>query len=530
MIKVMLVDDEEMTRDGLREFVAWQELGFSVVAEAADGVQGLEKFREAGPDLVLCDVRMPRMDGLEMAEKIRLEDGDCKIVFLSGYSDTPYLKKAIQLHAVDYIEKPVQIHELEELLGRLAAEFREAARQRTEVEAMQRKLDSGRPELTGRLVKQLLRLTSPSDPDWPSVREEMRLFRPDFPLEGLYAACAFLAKDEAGWEQWREEAEQAAEAAELPLLAALLDGTGVAIVAVPSEHSLEGLALWLNKLTGKGRGDARPEVRLVAGVGEISRHPAAVHASYEQALKALPFHFYRGWNTAIWYRELPPQEKTASLQLFDKQGYIRYEEALRRKDIGAAIELLDQTVNELLLFPERNIDAVRKKLFRWYVALTKLYPEAMWEFEKDELWFSVFLTGELYTIRSFLMRRLEIVRESAELGGQPTEKSVIREVIRYIQEQYNNDVSIAAIAGHVYLTPTYLCLLFKKEKGISINDYITQFRIERAKMLLRDRSLKLYEISRFVGYQDANYFAKVFRKQTGMNPSEYRDTMEEGTG
>ena len=521
MIKVLLVDDEQMTRDGLKEFIRWDGLGMAVVGEAADGLQALELFAELRPEIVLCDVRMPRMDGIELAAKLRESDPSCKIVFLSGYTDTAYLKSAIKLNAVDYIEKPVQIAELEQLLERIAGEIRAARDAERQAAEMREKLDRGRPELTRRVVKGLLRLSSAHDPAWPELETELKLFHDRFPTKGHYVCCVFMFKETGAPDEWQAEAEKAAESEGLPVLAAAVDNVGVACVAVESERNPESVSLWLNKLTGKGK--AKENKPSVAGVGEVCRHLGMFRASYDQALQALQFHFYRGWNTVIRYREIAFLERKSDLLLFDKRHYIRFEEALRGRDLKTAAELLDEAVNELLLYPQPEIESVRKKLFRWYVALTKHYPETMWEFENDELWSSVFVSGELYTIRSFMMRRMEIALEGIENDGRPPERSVIREVVRFVQQNYDKDLSIAAIAAHVYLTPTYLCLLFKKEKGVSINDYITQYRIERAKLLLQDRRLKLYEISRKVGYQDANYFAKVFRKMTGLNPSEYRE-------
>lgn len=523
MIKVMLVDDEEMTRSGLREFISWEQLGLEVAGEAEDGEEALERFMLLRPEIVLCDVRMPRMDGITLAGKLKELAPDCKIIFLSGYSDVAYLKSAIKLQAVDYIEKPVQIHELEALLGRTAEEISKSREENSKLLQIRKALDENLAELTGKALKELFQLSSPADPGTERILEELFALHGGFPREGKYICCVFTAREAAEWDLWEGQAIAEGKAQELMLLAAVMDGMGVVCFSIRSDSELERISLWLNRMLRKEDN----QQAYSAGVGSICHHPAALGRSYREALKALQHRFYRGWNTSIWHSKLPQEGQLKQL-LFDKQNYIRFEELLKQRDIDAAIDLLDQCVNDLVLFPSPDIDAVRTKLFRWYVAMTKLYPETMWEFENDELWSSVFVAGELYTIRNFMIRRLGIIKENMEIIGQPAEKSVIREVVKYIQANYDGDVSIASIAGHVYLTPTYLCILFKKEKGISINDYITQFRIEKAKQLLKDRKLKLYEIAGKVGYQDANYFAKVFRKLTGMNPSEFREKTEEG--
>jgi two-component system response regulator YesN len=526
MLKVMLVDDEFMTREGLREFVSWNQLGLEVAGEAEDGIEALERIETIRPDIVLCDVRMPRMDGIELASRIKTLLPDCKLIFLSGYSDTEYLKSAIKLNVVDYLEKPVQITELETLLTRVAQQIVESRQQQDLYVQIAEELDRSKPQLTAHLLRKLVDISSPEEVDGEAILMELKRIDEHFPVEGKVICCVFRMKPAGQWEDWHETVHGTAKAEGLHVLAAEWDGTGVVCAAVESVRHMDGLALWLNKLTGKAKGEHDRGV--AAGVGEAVPNLFLLGISYRQAVQALQYKFYRGWNMSFWYRELA-QPGRNKLLLFDKQQFIRYEEALMQQKMKEAIEVLDQTVNDLLLFPTMEVTAVRKKLFRWYAAMTKHYPEAMWEFEADELWSEVFVTGELYTIRNFMMRRLEIIQESLEPHKQGTEKSVIREIIRYVHDNYSNDVSISAIAGHVYLAPTYLCILFKKETGISMNDYITQFRVEQAKRLLGDRKYKLYEIANKIGYQDPNYFAKVFRKQTGVNPSEYREMMEKRT-
>ncbi|WP_068774238.1 response regulator [Paenibacillus sp. FJAT-26967] len=526
MIRVMLVDDEEMTRSGLREFVPWEDFNMTVVGEAEDGVQALERFDELEPDLLMCDVRMPRIDGLELARQLKDKAPVCKIIFLSGYSDVDYLKTAIKLQAVDYLEKPVQLDELEKLLGTVAAEIRANREESARITGLKESWNQSMPELTERLLRNLLALRSTGESEWLQVKREIGMVDDTFPTEGNWVCCTAAFGNPAARETWREDAYAGARELGLPILAGIVDGVGVACLALESERHLEPVSLWLNKMTVKGREEGKN--RRALSSGNIFHPLYRMAVSYEESMKALHYYFYRGWNSIIWYRELPQQHRSG-LQLFEKDCFLKFEDALRRQDFEEAEQLLDQAVNELLLYPSPEIESVRKKLFRWYVAMTQIYPDAMWDFENDELWSSVFVSGELFTIRSFMLRRLEIIKENTD-DSASSEKSVIRDVIRYVQHNYNEDVSIAAIANHVYLAPTYLCLLFKKERGISMNEYITQFRIKKAKQLLRDRKLKLYEIAQMVGYQDANYFAKVFRKIAGCNPSEYRDSMEEGAG
>ncbi len=132
MVRLMIVEDEENTRRGLRQFVPWGELGVSEICEAEDGLEALKVFAEENPDLILSDVRMPRMNGLEFARRIHECAPDCKIIFLSGFSDKEYLKAAIKLGAVDYIEKPLVMSELKAVVRRAVEEIDRLRRRREE--------------------------------------------------------------------------------------------------------------------------------------------------------------------------------------------------------------------------------------------------------------------------------------------------------------------------------------------------------------------------------------------------------------
>ncbi|RJE83966.1 response regulator [Paenibacillus sp. 1011MAR3C5] len=521
MLTAILVDDEPMTRKGLLRFVDWQRLGIQIGGEAEDGLEAYELYVELRPELVLCDVRMPRMDGIELAHRIRQIDPDCKIIFLSGYNDVEYLKSAIQLQAVDYMLKPIQMEELTALIEKTAASISHARSKQQEVDEMREQLDRSKPELAERLFKMLLKTGPEFESEYITVEKAIARLSPELLTKGWYQIAVFRFQTEDALQHWREEAEAAAAEAGLNVMTADMNGVCVALLALSSQRQDDLPALWLNRLTRRRGNEERG---VVAGVGEPFQHLKGCATSYEQAAKALSHSFYRGWNTVIWYSNLAPQQNTASL--FSQQAFITFEELLRGKELRAASEWLDQTINELLLKPPLDVESVRKKLFRWYVAMTRIYSETMWEFENDYLWATTFMSGELYMIRKFMLQRLDILQEALD-QTLASDKSVIRDMIRFIQQNYNQDVSINTVAAHVHLAPTYMCILFKKEKGVSINDYITQYRIEQAKRLLRDRKLKLYEVSHMVGYQDPNYFSKVFRKLAGVIPSQYRESQRE---
>lgn len=516
MIKVIIVDDEEMTREGLKEYVSWSSLGMKVVATAEDGNEALAKIEELQPELLICDVRMPHMDGLELARQLKEHSYGCKILFMSGYSDVEYLRTAIKLQAIDYIEKPVQIAELEELLSCAGEEIRATLAERKQVKKLKERWDQHKPELSSSIIQRLIELPA-SQQAFAELKEEIQLLNSDFPLAAQWTCAAVALRNDADRSRWHQEAMDTAQDLDIPIIAAVLDRIGVAIMAHESDRNRESISLWANRQVHAK--DREVDKRAV-GIGDAVHTMMGIKGSYQQSLKALQFHFYRGWNSILWYREIP--QETQRTILFDQEQLANYEEALQLQKYCEVEDILNRALQETVQYPMKDIERVRQKLFRWYMVMTKVHPEAMWEFDNDELWSTVFMEGDLFIIRQFIMKRLAIIRESREKSVS-NEKSVIREAARFMEQNYAEDILISDIASHVYLTPTYLCLLFKKERGVSINEYLTQVRIEAAKRLLNERKLKLYEISQKVGYRDPNYFAKVFRKVMGSNPSQYRE-------
>jgi len=136
MIKILIVDDEKITRDSLEQFIPWAQLGISNVETAKNGFVALSLVKESKPDIILCDIRMPKMNGIEFVTKVREFDADCKIIFLSAHADKEYLKSAINLKAVSYIEKPILMEELKEVLRTTVALCMEEMEKKAATEIM----------------------------------------------------------------------------------------------------------------------------------------------------------------------------------------------------------------------------------------------------------------------------------------------------------------------------------------------------------------------------------------------------------
>ncbi|MDQ1910278.1 response regulator [Paenibacillus sp. GD4] len=515
MFKVLIVDDEEITREGLCSFVPWEELGMEVAAVAADGQEGLEAALRVVPDIALCDVRMPKKDGIGLAKELRAQLPGCKIIFLSGYSEVEYLRSAIQLQAIDYVEKPVDMEQLQAVLLQAAEACRKERDAKARLEEMELQVSQARPYRTGKTLQAMLSGSGTA----AELEAEWRELYPDRPAAGSYSAFVLKLQDRRKQAAMVRKLEETLPHYDLHALWCEWEQVLACVCDMGEAGEKESIVLAMNAMTAYCRDVLH--TGLSVGIGEAAAGMEGITVSMEQAQEALQLEFYRGWGSVIPFGDATRGVRPK--RVYEKETFLRFEKLLQRQDFEEAAELLSEVGDELRRLEASGISAIRKRLFKLYIVVSKVFPDAVAEPENGELW-GLFAQGRLEEILAFLQGQLEAIKDGLTLLATQPDKTVIREAVAYINNHYQDDLSIDAIAKQVFLTPTYFCLLFKKELSISVNEYITQVRIEKAKQLLKDRSLKLYEIAQKVGYSDPNYFAKVFRKLTGAKPSEYRET------
>ncbi|SFB56396.1 two-component system, response regulator YesN [Cohnella sp. OV330] len=363
MIKALIVDDEKNTRDSLREFVSWRAMGVGSVETAKNGLAALEMALREMPDLLLTDIRMPKMNGIELAAKIRELSPDCQIIFLSGYADKEYLKEAIHLKAVSYIEKPLDVKEIEAVIMKAITESR--SRQASRLAASKRFYLGFEKQVDKALLVDA------------SVGVRLRQY---LHADDRDKAIALV----------RETAQAAGYSQD------------------PDTNRVKSLFYQMLQIVGDTARDL--------GTSPGPDHDSRSHLAWQRV------------------------EAACTL-----------------------LELADSVIEDI----ERHFSAIA---------------------EKDS-------TG----------RKLYLITN-------------------YIREHYADPaLSTQSIANHVHFSHTYLCAFFKKHAGTTVNAYITEVRMEKAKQLLREGRLKQYEIAQALGYTDANYFTTLFKKHTGVTPARYME-------
>lgn len=529
-MKLLIVDDEERTRELLRKYVPWDELGIVEVQTARNGQVALELALEWEPEIILCDVRMPKMNGIDFAKQYRKIDSNCKILFLSGFSDKEYLKSAIQLNALNYIEKPVNLDEVREAVL-LAVQIKlDERRKRSEDRRLQAGFDRSLPFLRQEMVRKLI-----SDPTSSHVRlalENEATFL--LPRIGPYTVAAAPLYWDA--EQLPEDPTSIQEGILYKLnthvrmakhrLISGFDSRNWLVIVIPGaygstyrEHRevIEQLYDDLRSIVGE-----YIDIRL--GVGEAVPHLEEVPFSYRTAVNMSIVQYYGNGSKPLFLSEYAGVSTPLET---DWEEIRSLRNVLRKGELEEAKTVIRRLTERARKFCDLDIIRLKDNYFQYLLVILEAaaqqgIAEQAEEAERRYIWKEVDRIPCLDRLEEYVLSFLEPFREADNEEEQGSGK--IREIVRYIHAHFHEKgFTIQAIANHVNLSETYLCSYFKKQRGETVKEFITLTRTEKAKELLRDRNLKLFEVAVRVGFHDANYFTTFFKRYVGCTPSDYRE-------
>lgn len=543
MYKLLIVDDEPTVRFGLRSYFNWSSYGIEVIGEADDGDVAFEVIEKEQPDIVLTDVRMPKMDGITLSRHIHAGYPRTKIIFVSGHDDADYLKSALKVSAVDYIFKPVNLEELSAVIRRVVSHLdAERAEHRFKVD-MQSKLKEGMPLLREKFLLSLISTGAPRQ----GLGERLQFLGLNLPLTAVYWVIVISVDDLAEVTGSRSETDQQLLWYSVLNICQELIGqhlTGYAFehrigefVGILRENPEDGGAAdnaeALLELAGDILGNLEKWLKISVTIGiseRVTGLPGLVH-SYKQAREAADHKWYLGKNRIITMDSLEnPESEPASFTRYDPDHSEQLLSALKAADPDRMREVLDQLFTDLNRGRRDGLKYGRNICLQIVLAVGQLLLElnaGSPELEAAEarLWETLFEQETLGEMRELIEAHLSSV--CARIREKRTGKvaNLIERVREIIKQRYaDGALTVTDIGKEVYLTPTYVSLLFKQETGQTINEFLTQIRVEKAKELLRDPQYKFYDICYAIGYTDPSYFTKLFKKATGVTPSAYRDS------
>ncbi|TBL70726.1 response regulator [Paenibacillus thalictri] len=533
MYKLLIADDESLTRKGLRDYVNWSRFGITVCGVADDGTTALQLAEELKPDIVLTDVKMPTMDGIRLSMELRARLKHVKILFISGHNDIEYVKSALQLNAVDYILKPLNFAELDKVMERVVELIREDERQRDMMDRMNTKLLQSMPLLKEKFLMTLIR---DGGGEAAALDEKLKLLDITLPAEGRYIVAVVRIDDSADkLSPMPEREKQLLAFAVINICQEVIDsnmegyvfenrsGEYVCLLRLASSEAddrlygmFSDMKLTLGKLL---------KISVTIGIGHTAEVLGELPESYYAASQAANHKLFLGKNQIITLDSLQAHSGTTfRLTGQDLELCASLLKAGDHEKTAALISGLFAQLSEYRNASLRYCQNTAMQLMLTGSGLLfelKLHDDS-WSARELDFSDRLFRLETVDDMKRLLLDYFKLICNLIHTKRDNHSGLVVEQVKQYVGKHFHSDLTINDIAAHIYLTSTYVCLLFKQETGETINEYVTKVRMEKAIGMLADLKYKLYDISSAVGYSDSSYFSKIFKKHTGLTPSEFR--------
>jgi two-component system response regulator YesN len=519
--KVFFVEDEVITREGIRDNVDWEASGFELCGEAADGEMALPLLRTAKPDVLITDIKMPFMDGLQLSKIMRERMPWVKIIILSGHDEFEYAQEAIKLGVTDYLLKPVTVQTLQNALQKLAIQLDKEKKEQENLKKLQEQVEENRATLRERFLFKLI-VGAISSTDVIEQGETLGLN-----LSARYYLVLIL-KIELGdrTEQYDYDDYQQVQgiviglAERNPDVFVLKRDWGDLILIMKgntSEYLEEERDLLLDKIR-QAVGETR--YQLTIGAGTTKKRTADIFQSFIEALTYIQNPAGKdelGLNQAVGQTEL--------LKKVDKSAVENY---LHYGVKDGFDEFFDVYLRPL------GDAALRSNLIKNYIfvdvllSIANLVNDLGGDIDKviPELNSIEMIMSDIETIEQLREQVYKIVSSAlAYRDSQPKSqyKNMIHQAKEYIEQHFTDpDLSLNEVAGRVNLSASHFSVVFSQETGQTFKEYLTEARINKAKELLLTSALRSADIAYQVGYNDPHYFSSVFKKQTGLSPIEFR--------
>lgn len=501
--QVLIIDDEEIVCRGMAQFVKWQEHGFSVAGTVYLAKEGLKFLENNHVDVIFLDIRMPEMTGLEMLKIISVKYPSVKTVILSGFSEFSYAKEAIRYGAYDYLNKPVNLKEIEGLLDRLSLEFQ---KEKNENDVRKNRLEG--------LLLSIARGHS-------RVREKQYQLPPLEDWYGLSMEMVPRSLSEEQISQYKKDLHR-----EIKLVipnAMVLDSQIYGLFALIPYSSPTEAASFTSILEQAGERNGG----WFFGGSKYKNGYQDLPSAYEEAEQALRYNKAREGSGIIWYKNIEmlfpkevPEMSDVAAELVsmltnpeERKNAVSYMDSVLNT-------LADKRLNVLqiqaaciggLIELNGNLQNLKLKSIDLRQSLNSILE-------------NILLCHDFQGTKDCILDYVKKLADKlSETDEQQFAKGIVRDIQMYIRNHYQEPITLALLAEQFYLHPNYLSRLFKEKTGKNFIDYITEIRMDKVKEMLAEPNAKISDISQAVGYENPRYFSKVFKQTTGCTPREYRD-------
>ncbi|HIW34089.1 MAG TPA: helix-turn-helix domain-containing protein [Candidatus Paenibacillus intestinavium] len=516
MYKAVVVDDERYDLEGLRQLIPWEKLNIEVVCWENRPLVALQYIEEHRIDLLITDIKMPVLSGIELAKRAQDLNPGLKKCFISGYQDFQFAKQALDLKADGYVLKPVDDNELIAVIGNIVNQL---VQERNQQEMMEETLEWRRQDSVSQLLQ------GKSSRLWTEALAEQLGYH--YSCAGMTVVIVEIDRgitsagaSERGLQLLTEQCIGFLE--ELfqqygPKLWCTLSSHRLALI-VPSNNDLVIELTKLVELTA-----AKQKVTITVGFSDQVSGNFTVKQAYEQAQECIHYKMFLGKNRVIAPSMLllRDEQQAEDIQpILDRmfQATIKYQ----------LVNIYD-CIDELFAVVQYVDQPQKVYYFATHIAL-KLHNDLA---QMNESFQSLLGWGSnnlemmaqfetIYDIQKWLRSTLFEISETLYMRKQKRNYKLFEDIIEYIEERLSGEITLREVANYFAYSPNHLGHMFKETVGSTFNEYVLMRRMEVAKELLRNHKLKVYEVADQIGYKSSTHFSRTFREAIGMTPGEYR--------
>jgi two-component system, response regulator YesN len=536
MYRLIVVDDEEEVRKGIIEKIPWKELGFTVIGEAANGVEALEIADKAIPDVVITDIKMPFLDGIKLSEEMKMRFPTVKIAIITGFDEFEYAQKAVKLMVEEYILKPISAGELIEVLLKLKAKLDEEAAQKKDMEALKEYYIKSLPLIREKFLDSLIRNNFSKE----EILEKSKAY--GLNISGTNFLVSVINMD---FKIASENKAYDIRDKELLRFAVVNIGEEILyrqnkdiifrsndyiVIIFSSNDSSKDKFIRTSLFTLEEiRQSIKKYIKVTAtiGVGTFEEDICSISYSYDSAVSALDYKLIFGNNKVIFIEDVEPQytnkivfDETKERALISSLKVGTMEEIQKNIDI-----LFNEIIPKKASFKEYNIYLIEVLTTILKVArdLQVNISEALGANINPFAEINNFIN--LQDVKSWMIDISKRIKSSICKERQDSCKLLVDKVIEHVNSNYgDSELTVEKLCMLLHISPNYFSAIFKKETKQNFSSYLTDLRLKRARELLLNTNLKTFEIAKRVGYSEANYFSYCFKKNLAISPSEYRNS------
>lgn len=535
MYKVMIVEDEHIVRLALRSLIDWENNGMTISVEAVNGKEGLDCLDDCQIDLIITDINMPVMNGIDMMKELKHRSYEGKIVVLSAYNDYDFVREAFMMGASDYILKsemdPVAVLGL---VKKLMNTERSRSDDRDYVSSSTEKTEQSQHNVMdyGLMLKTIAEGNVTIDES-----TILSVFS-DMAFDGGYDCCV-LRVDAFDSIKGKYIGDAMAEFAKH-----VLDTIKGQIKKDSNSHVVFMTADTYMILSASGHGSEMAkrnrietflgrvrqllkrylDISVSIGVVQNKISYVKLHTYYEEAKRLADLRYIFGKGKIIYEENATFIKQVEGKSIIGQEVHLLT--AVRNLDVGRAEVELSNLLNQIAMYRSESID----DLLGYYLELIMLIIMSMDEAGGEDVYshntnfyemIRDFETKE--EIHQFIKNLLGNLMSYMGRTNNLTENQTIREAKLFIENNFNNNISLTTVSEYVELSESYFSKLFMSEMGETFIRYLTRYRMEKARQLLEEGHLKVYEVANEVGYDNVEHFSRVFKKEAGISPKAYKN-------